>query len=181
MQSTCCTRSGLSAVLVTLACIGSTHVNGQAICGNPNSTGAVQSLPQNGGGRGVDFVRTDLLPYEHASTDDAAKPDLISFNMDVLLSSAAATRGDVSVGGSDLLIRSVICIRYRPELLGLQLENRGGPLPDSLISVEMIGGGATALLFGRLQRMEAGKVMSVLLSSSVPLGDAQKLTLRVHP
>jgi hypothetical protein len=137
-------------------------------------------LPHNGGGRDVDFVRTQLLPYEHATADDTARPDLLSLNTDVLLSSAAAMGGDVSIGGSDLLILSVICVRYRPEMLGLVLQNGDGPLPDSLVDVEVVRGGATILLFCRLQRMEAGEVRSVILSSSVPLGAAQRLTLRVR-
>jgi hypothetical protein len=180
MQSMGFTSFGLRALLVTLACVWASYANGQTICSRPNSIGTVQRLPQDDESQNVNFIRTDLLPYEHAIADDARKPDIISFNRDVLLPSVVATGSEVSVSGADLLIQSVICIRYRLEMLGLVLQSGGRPLPDSLVGVEVVRSGATTLLFGHLQRMEAGEVRRVLLSSSVPLGDAQTLTLKVH-
>ena len=175
------TISGAAALLIAAGCGWPTEARGQAICGNSNALGTAQGPRESDGARNTDFVRIDLLSLEHAVADDASKPNLVSLDSDVLWPSGAAARGDVSLRTSGLRIRSLVCIRHKPEMLGLAIQNVGHALSDSRIRVEVVHGETTDVLFGRLLSMEAGETREFLFSASIPLGSARTMAIHVGP
>jgi hypothetical protein len=113
--------------------------------------------------------------------DSAGALSLVSLDDDVLWPSEAAARGSVSASPPSLHVRSVLCVRHRPEMLGLMLQNGGPPRPEGWTRVEVSHDGAIAVLFGRLPGMDAGEARPILISASILLGDAQRVTIQAAP
>lgn len=163
--------SGLPVLLIAAACAWPVGASGQAICG------ARPERPASSA-RGTDFVRTDLMPREYTATDSAGALSLVSLDGDVLWPSEAAARGGVSASLPSLHVRSVLCVRHKPEMLGLVLQNAGPARPEGWVRVEVSHDGTVVVLFGRLPGMDAGEAKPILLSSSIHLGGAQGVAIQ---
>jgi hypothetical protein len=171
----------LAAPLVAAVCACAAPAHGGEVCGDATGTAPVPGRPADGRPRDTDFLSSDLLPPERFAPADGAEPGVVSLNEDVLRLGGEASRAAVASRTPGLRIRSVLCIRHRPEMLGLLLENASpGPL-GGRARVEVTMAGVTAVLFTRLPGLAAGEARHVLLSSSTPLAGAATVSLQLQP
>jgi hypothetical protein len=148
------------------------------VCDDPTGNGLLSSPPERP--NDVDFVRAELASSQRLASSDRVSLELVSLNRDVLHRAGEATRLAVTLSGEPALtVRSVICVRSRTGMLGLDLQNNGTSTAGGLARVHVSTSGNTAVLYTRLPRIEAGKSRHVLLSSGVPLAGASAISLHL--
>jgi hypothetical protein len=151
----------------------------ESVCAQAAPTG-VEGLELGQVKGETDFIRVDVLPHEQLGGDGPHEGEIVSFHQDVLLRSPASEHGVVVFRSSNLHVNSIICIKYRPEMLALVVQNAGATLLDVVMRAEVIRDGATSVLYGRLPPFDTGEKRSLLLSSSTLLADADEITLEIQ-
>ena len=130
----------------------------------------------------IDFVRAEIVQSERLASSDSVSLERVSLNRDVLHRAGEATRLAVTLSGTPALtVRSVICVRSRAEILGLELQNIGARAAGGLARVRVTTAGDTTVLYTRLPRIEAGESRHVLLSARFSLAGASAISILVLP
>jgi hypothetical protein len=128
------------------------------------------------GGNQAEVIFTAVDAYPPGQRGDGPNdPMPLSLTGDVL--SMGRAFGSLQAGG--LVVEgAAICVRYRPEWIGLQIQNNGAALAKATLELRLPDG---YVYEARLPDLPAGQKQLVLLRSGAPLAtlDSGAFTLKV--